>query len=128
MNTIINKNTKSFKEFEKNIFNIICLIGESLTSYILEKWDDEINENRDKKKYRNKGLRKTSIKTIYGEVTYRRRVYETEDGDQRTVNKRRRSVEPDPEIRAKDRRRGRRSRLTDEGKPDRGQRRKARAF
>ncbi len=107
MNTIINKNTKSFKEFEKNIFNIICLIGESLTSYILEKWDDEINENRDKKKYRNKGLRKTSIKTIYGEVTYRRRVYETEDGDQRTVNKRRRSVEPDPENRAKDRRRGR---------------------
>lgn len=92
MNTIINKNTKSFKEFEKNIFDIICLIGESLTSYILEKWDDEINENRDKKKYRNKGLRKTSIKTIYGEVTYRRRVYETEDGDQRTVNKRRRSV------------------------------------
>ena len=81
MNTIINKNTKSFKEFEKNIFNIICLIGESLTSYILEKWDDEINENRDKKKYRNKGLRKTSIKTIYGEVTYRRRVYETEDGE-----------------------------------------------
>ena len=77
MNTIINKNTKSFKEFEKNIFDIICLIGESLTSYILEKWDDEINENRDKKKYRNKGLRKTSIKTIYGEVTYRRRVYET---------------------------------------------------
>ena len=92
MNTIINKNTKSFKEFEKNIFDIICLIGESLTSYILGKWDDEINENRDKKKYRNKGLRKTSIKTIYGEVTYRRRVYETEDGDQRTVNKRRRSV------------------------------------
>ena len=54
MNTIINKNTKSFKEFEKNIFDIICLIGESLTSYILEKWDDEINENRDKK---NTGIR-----------------------------------------------------------------------
>ncbi len=33
MNTIINKNTKSFKEFEKNIFDIICLIGESLTSH-----------------------------------------------------------------------------------------------
>ena len=51
MNTIMNKNTKSFKEFKKNIFDIIiCLIGESLTSYILEKWDDEINKNRDKKK------------------------------------------------------------------------------
>ena len=48
MNTIINKNTKSFNEFEKNIFDIICLIGESITSYILEKWNDEINENRDK--------------------------------------------------------------------------------
>ena len=41
MNTVINKNTKSFKEFEKNIFDIIYLIGESLTSYILERWDDE---------------------------------------------------------------------------------------
>lgn len=37
-------------------------------------------------------------------------------------------MEPDPEIKAKDRRRGRRRRLTDEGKPDRGQRRNARAF
>jgi len=50
MNTIINKNTKSFKEFEKNIFDIICLIGESLTSYILEKRDDEVNETRQRAK------------------------------------------------------------------------------
>ena len=39
-------------------------------------------ENRDKKKYRNKGTRQTTVKTVYGEVTYQRTVYEVieEDG------------------------------------------------
>ena len=39
MNTFINKNTKSFKEFEKNTFDIICLIGKSLTSYMLDTYN-----------------------------------------------------------------------------------------
>jgi len=34
-------------------------------------------ESRDKKTYRGKGKRKTSIKTVYGEVEYRRTVYRT---------------------------------------------------
>lgn len=39
-------------------------------------------ENRDKTVYRNKGTRKTTVKTVYGEVEYERRVYEVirEDG------------------------------------------------
>lgn len=39
-------------------------------------------KEHDKKKYRNKGTRKTTIKTIYGEVTDQRAVYEVtvEDG------------------------------------------------
>lgn len=34
---------------------------------------------RDKTRYRNKGLRHTSNKTIFGEVEYRRTVYELMD-------------------------------------------------
>ena len=33
-------------------------------------------EERDKKKYRNKGARQTTIKTVHGEVPYQRMVYE----------------------------------------------------
>lgn len=44
-------------------------------------------ESRDKKKYRNKGLRQTTAKTVYGEVTYQRAVYEVieEDGTRHFV-------------------------------------------
>lgn len=39
-------------------------------------------EGRDRKKYRHKGLRQTTVKTVYGEVTYHRAIYEAieEDG------------------------------------------------
>lgn len=49
---------------------------------MLESYDEELAKSRDKKVYRGKGKRKTSIKTIYGEVEYSRNVYrtETEDG------------------------------------------------
>ena len=33
-------------------------------------------KERDHLKYRNKGYRKTTIKTVYGEVEYKRAVYE----------------------------------------------------
>jgi hypothetical protein len=43
----------------------------------LERYDDELQKGRDKKLYRDKGGRTTSIKTVYGEVSYSRTVYET---------------------------------------------------
>lgn len=43
-------------------------------------------KERDKKKYRHKGLRKNTIKTIMGEVEYKRTIYEIEeDGVKKTV-------------------------------------------
>ena len=44
-------------------------------------------EDRNKKKYRNKGRRQTTVKTVYGEVTYQRTIYENmeEDGSKRLV-------------------------------------------
>lgn len=49
---------------------------------MLENYDEELAEGRDKEKYRDKGKRATTIKTVYGEVSYARRVYQTklEDG------------------------------------------------
>lgn len=38
-------------------------------------------EGRDKSRYRHKGFRQTTIKTVYGEVTYRRAVYGVTEED-----------------------------------------------
>lgn len=82
MNTIVEENLTSFKELEKKIYNYICELGRELTQIMLEKYDKELSEERDKKLYRSKGTRPTTIKTVYGEVTYSRNVYQTrlEDG------------------------------------------------
>ena len=44
---------------------------------MLERYDEELAEERDKSVLRNKGRKGTTIKTLCGEVEYRRRVYQT---------------------------------------------------
>lgn len=78
MNTILAENLVSFKELEKKIFAYVCELGREITQIMLESYDKELAEGRDKKIYRDKGIRNTSIKTVYGEVSYSRRVYRTE--------------------------------------------------
>lgn len=82
MSTIVKEERISFKELEKKIFAYVCELAREITVQMLESYDKELAESRDKKQYRNKGKRQTSIKTIYGEVEYSRNVYriETEDG------------------------------------------------
>ena len=82
MSTIVEENKITFKELEQKIYSFICGIGREMTRIYLEDYDTELAGEREKKKYRDKGKRKTSIKTIYGEVEYERRVYLTrlEDG------------------------------------------------
>lgn len=46
---------------------------------LLEGLDDALAETRDKKRYRDKGRRRTVLKTMLGEVEFRRRVYVAED-------------------------------------------------
>mgnify|MGYP002738313005 CR=1 FL=1 len=64
------------------IYSYVCELAREITQQMLESYDEELAKSRDKKVYRGKGKRKTSIKTIYGEVEYSRNVYrtETEDG------------------------------------------------
>ena len=87
MSLMIMESGVTFKELEKKIYAWICQIGREFTKEFLERYDRMLMESRDKKKYRNKGTRQTTVKTVYGEVTYQRTVYEVmeEDGTRRFV-------------------------------------------
>lgn len=87
MKSIIAENGVTFKGLEKNIYAWICQIGRQFTSEFLERYDQMLMRERDKSRYRHKGTRQTTIKTVYGEVTYSRVVYEVtkEDGSRRFV-------------------------------------------
>lgn len=82
MEVIIKDKSISFKDLEQNIFKYICQCGCEMARTILEDYDKELEKSRDKKAYRHKGTRKTSIKTVFGEVAYARTVYKhvNEDG------------------------------------------------
>lgn len=87
MKTIVEEKLISFKQLEEKIFKYVCELGCEITRIILESYDEELAASRDTAQYRDKGGRKTSIKTVYGEVEYSRRVYRTnlEDGNRAYV-------------------------------------------
>lgn len=75
MNTSVEEKLISFKTLEQKIFDYVCELGREITRNVLENYDKELFVSRDTKQFRDKGRRKTSIKTVYGEVEYSRRVY-----------------------------------------------------
>ena len=79
MSTIVTEKMISFKEFEKKVFDYVCEMGRMMIKDILECYDEQLQETRNKKELRCKGTRKTTIKTIMGEVEYSRNVYQTLD-------------------------------------------------
>ena len=83
---IVTNNELKFNDLEKKIFKFVCNLGCMILKLILESYDRKLMKARDTKKYRHKGLRKNTIKTIMGEVEYRRAIYEMEEnGIKRTV-------------------------------------------
>ena len=70
----------SFNDLEKEIYRISCEYGSKLMTEILQTIDKDISNSRDKSEYRHKGIKKTTIKTLMGPVTYGRAVYETKTG------------------------------------------------
>ena len=76
---IVTEDEVKFNDLEKKIFKFVCNFGCLILKLILESYDRKIMKVRDKKKYRYKGLRKNTIKTIMGEVEYRRAMYEMEE-------------------------------------------------
>ena len=77
MNPIVEEKLISFKALEQKVFAYVCELGREITRIMLEGYDAELAEARDRQAYRDKGVRSTTIKTVYGEVTYARRVYRT---------------------------------------------------
>lgn len=83
---IIPENEIKFNDLEKKIFKFVCSFGCLILKLMLEAYDRKLMNARDTKKYRHKGLRKNTIKTIMGEVEYRRVMYEIEEnGIKKTV-------------------------------------------
>lgn len=62
MKTMITETGVTFKELEKNIYAWICQIDRQFTGEFMEHYDQMLMEGRDKKKYRHKGSRRTTIK------------------------------------------------------------------
>jgi len=81
MDKIITEKKISFKELENIIFKYVCDFGLNMFKTILESYDVQLMESRDKKTLRNKGKRQNSIKTIMGTLEYDRNVYATKDDD-----------------------------------------------
>lgn len=79
---IFNENGVTLKALEKIIYKYACNIACNAMKQVLENLDKKLLEERDSKVYRNKGLKRTCIKTIMGDVEYSRRIYQyvLEDG------------------------------------------------
>ena len=69
-NAVVEGELFSFKTLEQEIFRIICKITREHMKNILKSYDAMLSKEKDTSKYRNKGKRKTFIKTVYGEVEY----------------------------------------------------------
>lgn len=49
MKTIVEEKPISFKELEQKIFSYVCELGREITTAMLEAYDKELAEGRDKK-------------------------------------------------------------------------------
>jgi len=77
---ILSDKALKFNELESKIFKFVCEIGCLLLKTTLEDRDKEIARSRDKRRYRHKGYKRDCIKTIMGEVEYKKAIYELDDG------------------------------------------------
>ena len=68
-----------FSFWEKEIHRQVCELGCNVLKEAIEAQSDQIHQTRDKKKYRDKGTRKSCIKTLMGPVEYSRHVYQVVD-------------------------------------------------
>ena len=66
---------ENFDSLIATVRETVLELGRELVENTLNEWDKEISETRDKKRYRNKGKRKSCVKTWLGEIEYERNVY-----------------------------------------------------
>jgi len=68
-------NTITFKEIERIFFEIGCEVAKTLMVEFLARLDEELCKNRNKAELRHKGTRKSTIKTLMGEMPLNRVLY-----------------------------------------------------
>lgn len=71
----IKTNQVTFSEIEKEIYSFVMGVAREMLKAVLKKADNQLAAERDSKRFRDKGYRRTTIKTLFGEVEYERRVY-----------------------------------------------------
>ena len=81
MNIILHENKLDFNGLEKRIYEYGCKVACKMMKDLLQQIDSGLSKTRDKAVYRHKGHRKTSIKTLMGEVEFSRAVYEVFEGE-----------------------------------------------
>ena len=72
---ICNEEIEDFSVFIEEIFKTVLECGKKIVKDRLENLDEELMQERDSKRYRNKGMRQTSVKTKLGTIEYNRRIY-----------------------------------------------------
>ena len=87
LNTILTEETITFKAMEEKVFRFSMEMGRMILQKILEEQAEIIDSSRDKSIYRNKGNRKTVIKTKMGEVEYERPLYLVSEEKQKETGK-----------------------------------------
>ena len=80
---IVTDNKINFNDLEKKMYNFVCNLGCQLLKEIIEKFDEKLQDERDKKALRHRGFKTDSIKTVMGVVEYRRTIYEYEENKQK---------------------------------------------
>ena len=70
-----------FADLEQCLFQATMEAAQEVFRTILEALDQQLHRERDRKVYRDKGKRKTCLKTRFGVVEYERRVYEVTKAD-----------------------------------------------
>ena len=80
---IVAENEINFNELEKKIYEFVCNLGCNILKEIIERYDEKLQEERDKKMFRHRGLKTDSIKTVLGVVEYKRTIYEYEENKQK---------------------------------------------
>ena len=70
-----------FAELEQCVFRAAMESAQEVLRTVLEALDQQLHRERDRKIYRDKGKRKTCLKTRMGVVEYERRVYEVTKPD-----------------------------------------------
>ncbi len=74
---IVDEKDLSFNRLEKEIYAFGCKVACEVLKNVLETMDKKLAKERDKAKYRHKGSRKTTVKTLMGEVVFSRAVYKS---------------------------------------------------